>query len=278
MGLFEGKVVVVTGAGGGIGRSHALAFAREGAKLVVNDVASGASGRAADEVVGELKAAGSEAVANYDSVATREGADALLYTALAAFGRVDVLINNAGILRDRSFLKMSEREWDEVIEVHLRGTFLCAQVFARQFKLQGGGGRILNTSSLAGLLGNFGQANYSAAKAGIYGLTRTLAIELAKSRVTVNAIAPLAITQMSRDLPFMQGVSEADMGPQFIAPIALFLASDGAAEITGQTLGIHGPKVFSYVMQQTEGVSRDAKEGPWSVEDLKARWPEISGS
>lgn len=271
MGLFDGKVVVVTGAGGGIGRAHALAFAREGAKVVVNDI-----GAAAEEVVGELRLAGAEAVASRESITTREGADALLFAALSAFGRVDVLINNAGILRDRSFLKMSEGDWDAVVEVHLRGTFLCSQAFGRQFKLQGSGGRILNTTSLAGLLGNFGQANYSAAKAAIYGLTRTLAIEFARMNVTVNALAPIAITQMTRDLPFTRGATEEELGPQFIAPVALFLASEEAADITGQIVGVHGPKVFSYVMQQTEGIERDASEGPWSVAELKSRWGEIT--
>src|SRR5215831_19003680 len=189
MGLFDGKVVIITGAGAGIGRSHALAFAKEGAKVVVNDVGSDRAGggkgsEAADRVVLEIKTAGGEAVPNYESVARREGAESILWTALSKFGRVDVLVNNAGVLRDRAFLNMSDADWDLVQSVHLKGTYYCSQVVGRIMKVQGKGGRIINTTSMSGLLGNFGQANYSAAKAGIYGLTRTMAIELAKANVT----------------------------------------------------------------------------------------------
>ena len=181
MGLLDGKVAIITGAGGGIGRAHALLFAKEGARVVVNDVGgardgSGASDAEASKVVEEIKAAGGDAAASFDSVATAEGAAHLIKTAVDAFGRVDILVNNAGILRDKSFLKMDEAMWDVVVAVHLKGTYLCSQLFAKQIVAQGGGGRIVNTTSVSGMLGNFGQANYAAAKAGIYGLTRTCSI------------------------------------------------------------------------------------------------------
>ena len=279
MGLFDGKVVIVTGAGAGIGRSHALAFAKEGARVVVNDLGGdraggGRSSEAADQVVEEIKASGGQAVANYDSVATREGADGILWSALSKFGRVDVLVNNAGILRDRSFLNLSEGDWNLVLDVHLKGTFLCSQAVGRHFKLQGSGGRIINTTSMSGLLGNFGQGNYASAKAGVFGLTRTLSIELAKINVTVNAIAPVALTRMTDDLPMLQGVSVEQMGPQHISPVVLFLASDLAADLTGQVVGVHGGKVFLYRMEQTEGVEKAGDM--WTPQELKERWSKIS--
>jgi NAD(P)-dependent dehydrogenase (short-subunit alcohol dehydrogenase family) len=282
MGLFDGKVVVITGAGAGIGRAHAHAFAREGAQVVVNDLGGDRSGggkgsQAADAVVAELKALGAQAVANYDSVATREGADGVLWTALSKFGRVDVLVNNAGVLRDRAFLNMSEADWDLVQAVHLKGTFFCCQAFGRQLKLQGSGGRIINTTSLSGLLGNFGQGNYSAAKAGVYGLTRTLAIEFAKFKVTVNAVAPVALTRMTDDLPVFAGLTAEQLGPQFISPVVLHLASPASADLTGQIIGVQGGRVFAYRMEQSDGVEKDPATGLWTPETLAAQWAKITG-
>lgn len=282
MGRFDGKVVIVTGAGHGIGRAHALAFAAEGAQVVVNDLGSdrqggGKTSEAADIVVAEISRHGQKAVANYDTVSTREGADSILWTAISKFGRADILINNAGVLRDRSFLNMSESDWDKVLEVHLDGAFYCSQAMGRHLKAQGQGGRIINTTSVSGLLGNFGQANYAAAKAGIYGLTRTLAIEFAKFGVTVNALAPVALTRMTQDLPAFKGLTESDMGPQFVAPLALFLASDAAAAITGQVVGIAGPKVFLFAMTQTEGATKSEGNGVWTVDELAENWTKISG-
>lgn len=283
MGQFDGKIVVVTGAGAGIGRAHALAFAKEGAKVVVNDLGvdragSGKGSEAADRVVQEIRESGGDAVANYESIATREGADALLWTALSKYGRVDVLVNNAGVLRDRSFLNMSEADWDLVQSVHLKGTFVCCQAFGRQMKLQGKGGRIINTTSVSGLMGNFGQGNYAAAKAGIYGLTRTLAIEFAKFGVTVNAVAPIALTRMTEDLPRYKGASADLIGPQFISPAVLFLASEGAQEITGQIVGVEGPRVFLYRMVKTPGLEKDPRKGLWTVGELRDAWAKISAS
>jgi NAD(P)-dependent dehydrogenase (short-subunit alcohol dehydrogenase family) len=283
MGLFDQKVVIITGAGAGIGREHALAFAKEGAKVVVNDLGTNRAGagqasEAADKVVAEIKALGGDAVANYDTVSTREGADGILWSALSKFGKVDVLVNNAGVLRDKSFLNMSEADWNLIQEVHLKGSFLCSQAVARQLKLQGKGGRIINTTSLSGMLGNFGQANYSAAKAGIYGLTRTLSLELLKAGITVNAVAPAAITRMTEDLQMFKGMSQEQMGPQFISPVVLFLASDSAADITGQIVGVHGPKVFLYRVEQTPGAEKDPTKGLWSPQELRESWSKISGS
>ena len=211
MGLLEGKVAIVTGSGGGIGRAEALLLAQEGASVVVNDVGGGRDGgghssNMADQVVAEIVASGGNAVASYDTVASAEGAERIVKTAVDRFGRLDILINNAGILRDKTLLKMDDAMWDSVIAVHLRGTFLCTKAAAQQMISQGRGGRIVNTTSLSGMLGNFGQSNYSAAKAGIYGFTRTSSIELQKHRITVNAIAPIAKTRMTEDLPMMQGM------------------------------------------------------------------------
>jgi NAD(P)-dependent dehydrogenase (short-subunit alcohol dehydrogenase family) len=279
--LLEGKVAAVTGAGGGIGREHALALARAGAKVVVNDLGSdrhggGKGSQMADRVVEEVKALGGEAAASYDSVATREGADGVVWTALNRFGRLDVLVNNAGILRDRTLLNMSEDDFDLVLQVHLRGTFLCTQAAARAMKAHGRGGRIVNTTSLSGLLGNFGQANYASAKAGIYGLTRVAALELQKAGITVNAVAPVALTRMTSDLAMMKGATEKDLGPQLIAPLVVFLASDLAQDITGQVVGVQGGKIFLYRMETTGGVDKEPSRGLWTPEELKAAWDKIS--
>jgi NAD(P)-dependent dehydrogenase (short-subunit alcohol dehydrogenase family) len=281
-GLLEGKVAIVTGAGGGIGRAHALALAREGARVVVNDLGGdrhggGRGSEAADRVVEEIKATGGEAQASYDSVATREGADGILWTALSRFGRVDVLVNNAGILRDRTLLNMSQAELDLVLDVHLRGTFFCTQVAARQLKIQGSGGRIVNTTSLSGMLGNFGQANYAAAKAGIYGLTRVAALELQKFGVTVNAIAPVALTRMTQDLAMMRGASEQELGPHLIAPVVVFLASDLSADVTGQVVGVEGGRLFLYRVETTAGATKEPADGPWTAREIKEAWAAITG-
>ncbi len=281
MGLLDGKVAIITGAGGGIGRAHALLFAKEGAKVVVNDLGGDRAGGGrgndmADKVVAEIKAAGGDAVANYDSVATREGADAILWSALSKFGTLDVIVNNAGVLRDRSCLNMSDADWDLVENVHLRGTWYCSQTAARYYKTRGKGGRIINTTSVSGLLGNFGQANYSATKAGIYGLTRTMSIELKKANITVNAIAPVAHTRMTEDLQMMQMMPNAKdmLAPEHIAPIALFLASDLSADITGTIVGVQGPKVSLYKMIETTGAT--PKAGAWTPAELRERWGEIT--
>ncbi len=282
MGLFTGKVVIVTGSGNGIGRAHALAFAKAGACVVVNDVGGGRDGagrdqRAADAVVAEIKAAGGEAVATHTSVSDLDGADMILWSALNRFKRVDVLVNNAGILRDRALTNMSTAEWDSVIDVHLKGSFLMTRAFARVLKTQGGGGyAIVNTTSVSGLRGNFGQANYAAAKAGIYGLTRVSSIELEKVGCRVNAIAPVALTRMTEDVPRLQQMGIENLGPQHISPMALWLASDLAKDVNGRIFGVHGPKVFEYRMEQSDGLEAPPGGAEWTPELLAAELPRFA--
>jgi NAD(P)-dependent dehydrogenase (short-subunit alcohol dehydrogenase family) len=279
MGLVDGKVVIVTGAGGGIGRAEALLFAREGAKVVVNDVGgardgTGASDAAAAKVVEEIKAAGGSAVANFDNIATAEGVAGLVKTATDAFGRVDVLVNNAGILRDKSLLKMDEAMWDAVVAVHLKGTFLCTQAVAKVMVAQGGGGRIINTTSVSGMMGNFGQANYAAAKAGIYGLTRTAAIELQKHRITVNAVAPIAKTRMTEDLPMFQSGMDS-LTPEHIAPAALFLGSELCADRTGHVLAVAGQQMYIFKVVQSPGKFKEGTT-PWTAQEIADHWESIT--
>src|SRR5580698_7969348 len=293
MGLVDDKVVIITGAGGGIGRAHALAFAREGARLVINDLGGtrdgSGSGSAANRVVDELRTAGAQAVASHDDVGSPQGAASLVDGAVQAFGRVDVLVNNAGILRDKSFLKMDEGMWDSVVNVHAKGTFLVSQVFAKQLVAQGGGGRIVNTTSVSGMLGNFGQANYSSAKAGIYGLTGTMSIELKKNgisvkaigsidlqkhRITVNAIAPIAKTRMTEDLPMFQGVDT--LTAEHIAPAALFLGSDLCGDRTGHVLAIAGARVYAFKVVETTGRFKEADNGVWTAQEIADNWDAIN--
>jgi len=279
MGLLEGKVAIITGSGGGIGRAHALLFAKEGARVLVNDAGGardgvGSDASLADQVVAEIRKAGGEAAASYESVATAEGAAKIVEAAVSAFGRADVLVNNAGILRDKSFLKMDEGMWDAVIAVHLKGTFLCSQAFTRQVMAQGGGGRIVTTTSVSGMLGNFGQANYASAKAGVYGLTRTMSIELQKHRITVNALAPIAKTRMTEDLPMFQGVET--LSPEHIAPAALFLASDLCGDRTGYVLAVAGARMYSFKVVETPGKFKDAADGVWTADEIADNWDAIN--
>jgi NAD(P)-dependent dehydrogenase (short-subunit alcohol dehydrogenase family) len=279
MGLLDEKVAIITGAGGGIGRAEALLFAREGAAVVVNDVGgardgTGTSESPAAQVVDEIRAAGGKAVASFDSVATADGAARIVKAAVDAFGRVDVLVNNAGILRDKSLLKMDEAMFDDVIAVHLRGTFLCTQAVARHLVAQGGGGRIVNTTSVSGMIGNFGQANYAAAKAGIYGLTRTAAIELQKHRITVNAIAPIAKTRMTEDLPHFQAGMDS-LTPDHVAPAALFLGSDLVGEKTGHVLAVAGAQMYVYKVVQSAGKFKD-EGAAWTAQEIADHWESIA--
>ncbi len=271
MALLEGKIAVITGGGTGIGRAHALLFAEHGARVVVNDTGGALNGTGTSDsaraVADEIRALGGEAVPDTHSVASFEGAAAIVQTALDEFGGIDVMVNNAGILRDRTLLKMSPEEWQAVIDVHLTGTFACLQAAARQMVAQGRGGRIINTSSSSGLLGNFGQSNYGAAKAGIHALTRIASMELASKGITVNALAPNAFTRMTRDLPGMSSYTEEEMGPQFMAPIVCYLASDQASNITGQTFGSNQNQLFIYRMMVSEGINKRGLD-PWNPEDI----------
>jgi NAD(P)-dependent dehydrogenase (short-subunit alcohol dehydrogenase family) len=255
-GVVDGRVVIVTGAGNGIGRAHAMLFAQEGAKVVVNDLGgardgSGGSAGPAQAVVDEITAAGGEAVANTDDVSSWEGAERLVQTAIDSFGRLDVLVNNAGILRDRMLANMSETEWDAVIKVHLKGTFGPAHFAAAYWRDQSKAGtqpdaRIINTSSPSGIFGNLGQTNYGAAKAGIAAFTVIAAGELGRYGVTVNAIAPTALTRMTEDLG---GFAEIDDGaksslaPENISPLVVWLGSTESAQITGRVFGVTGNRI-----------------------------------
>jgi NAD(P)-dependent dehydrogenase (short-subunit alcohol dehydrogenase family) len=279
MGLLDGKVAIVTGSGGGIGREHALALAAAGAAVVVNDLGgardgSGTGHGMADAVVEEIRKAGGTAVANYDSVSTVAGGQGILKTAVDAFGRVDVLVNNAGILRDKTLAKMSEAEWDGVIAVHLKGAFCVTQPVFQRMREQSTGGSIINTSSTSGLEGNFGQTNYGAAKAGIAGLTRCLALEGQKFGIRVNAIAPVALTRMTEDLPMAQNEAFKErMSPRQIAPLIVFLASDLSKDVTKKIFFVGGGQISEMRMTRTAGVTR--KDGVWSPEEIAKQLDQI---
>ncbi len=275
----NGKVAVITGAGRGIGREHALLFAREGAKLVVNDPGCEADGSnsssIAQQLVDEVKSLGGQAVANMNAVGTSEAAEQIVQTAICAYGRIDVLVNNAGILRDRTILNMTDQEWDDVIRVHLTGTFTCLRAAALAMKAQGEGGCIINTSSTSGLLGNFGQANYGAAKAGIHALTRIAALELAKHKITVNAIAPMAATRMLESIPNTDVEAMRDaLDPKRIAPLVAFLATDAAAGISGVTFGVEGNEIFTYRMMTSHGTTR-YQQNEWTIEAIEKSMQQI---
>ena len=247
-GMVQGKVVVVTGAGGGIGRDIALALAAEGAKVVVNDIGTSTTGEGTDagpaqQVVGEIRAAGGEAAANTDSVADAQGANRIVTCALDAFGRIDGVVNNAGILRDRIFHKMSDIEWDGVIKVHLYGSYYVSRAAANHFKEQNSGAYVHMTST-SGLIGNFGQANYSAAKLGLVALSKSIALDMQKFSVRSNCIAPFAWSRMTGSIPTDTPEQQArvekikKMTPAKIAPLAVYLLSDAAP--SRQRTGVRG--------------------------------------
>ncbi len=271
---FEGRVAVITGAGGGLGRSHALLLASRGAKVVVNDLGgsrdgSGGGSEMADAVVQEIKDAGGEAVANYDNVASWEGGEAIVQTALDNFGSVDILVNNAGILRDKSFHKMDQSEVDSVLAVHLHGGFHVARA-AWPHMRDNSFGRVINTTSGSGLYGNFGQTNYSAAKLGLVGLTRSLAIEGAKYNVTANAIAPVAASRMTEDLMPEQLLER--LKPDFVSPLVAYLASEECTE-TGKIFSVGGGYMARVALLEGEGVA--FQEVP-SIEDVAEKWDEVN--
>ncbi len=271
MTLLHDKVAIVTGAGGGIGRAHALALAEAGAAVLVNDLGGARDGRGggsamADAVVKEIEAAGGTAAANYESVATVEGGEQIVAAAVDRFGRVDCLVNNAGILRDKTLAKMDEAMWDDVIAVHLKGTYNVTRPAFAQMCRQGEGGSIINTSSTSGLEGNFGQTNYGAAKAGIAGFTRCLALEGEKHRVRVNAIAPAALTRMTEDLPGAQSERFQRMTPEHVAPLIVYLASDLARDVSKRIFFVGGGRIAEMRMVRTEGVSKES--GVWTPQEI----------
>ena len=272
-GLVAGKIAVVTGAARGIGREEALLLAREGARVVVNDV----DAAEVAEVVAEIAGAGGEAVLHTGDVSETDGAETLVRAALETWGSLDVVVNNAGILRDRMVYNLSEQEWDSVLRVHLRGHFLVTRTAARHWRerAKSGGdvaGRIVNTTSTSGLLGNVGQSNYGAAKAGVAAFTQIVAMELGRIGVTVNAIAPGARTRMT-EVAYGDVAAGGDgfdpLDPANIAPLVVFLASDAAAHITGQVFRVHGGHVELY--EGWHPVAAIDKDGRWSPAELADR-------
>jgi NAD(P)-dependent dehydrogenase (short-subunit alcohol dehydrogenase family) len=254
--MLKDRVAVVTGAGRGIGREIAMLMARLGARVVVNDyggseVGQGVSRSPADDVVAEIRGAGGAAVASYDSVASMEGGRRIVQAAVDSFGRVDIVVNNAGILRDRMIFNMSEEEWDAVIDTHLKGTFAVTRAAAPYFK-ERRWGRFINMTSTSGLVGNVGQANYAAAKLGIVGFTKVVALDMARYNVTANCISPFAWTRMIGTIPTETEAQKArvekvkKMSPAHIAPVAAFLASDHAREVSGQILGVRGKEIILF--------------------------------
>lgn len=254
MGMMEDKVVVVTGAGGGIGRGIALAMAAAGARVVANDLGVSLTGEGADagpaqRVVDEIAAAGGQAVASTDSVSTWAGAHRIVQCALDHFGRIDAVVNNAGNLRDRMFHKMNEEEWRSVIDVHLHGSFFVSRAAANHFRDQEGGAYVHMTST-SGLIGNFGQANYSAAKLGIVGLSKSIALDMARYKVRSNCIAPFAWSRMTDSIPATTPAEQArvermkKMEAGKIAPMAVFLASDAAEAVNAQVFAVRANEIM----------------------------------
>lgn len=273
---FKGRVAIVTGAGGGLGREYSLDLAKRGAKVVVNDLGgkvdgSGAGTSAADKVVAEIKAAGGEAVANYDSVTTMEGGKNIVKAAVDNFGKVDILINNAGILRDRTFLKMTEADWDQVIAVHLRGAFCVTQPAAAAMK-ENNYGRIVLTASTSGIYGNFGQANYGAAKMAQVGFMNVIKQELAKYNIKVNTVAPNADTQMTRGL-IPEAVAR-KLKPKFNVPMVVYLCSEENQE-TGMIFTMSAGWFARTAVVSGEGVCIGDTERDVSAEEVRDQFEKI---
>jgi NAD(P)-dependent dehydrogenase (short-subunit alcohol dehydrogenase family) len=286
-GICDGRVVIITGAGGGIGREHALAFAREGAKVVVNDIGgardgSGSDAGPAQQVVDEIKALGGEAVANTDDISSWDGAERIVAQAIETYGTLHVLVNNAGILRDRMMVNMTEAEWDAVIKVHLKGTFAPAHHAAAYWRDQSKAGnpvdaRIINTSSSSGIYGNVGQSNYGAAKAGIAAFTIITSQELGRYGVTVNAIAPTALTRMTEDLG-LAALSKTESGfdqfdPSNISPLVVYLGSPLSKDITGRVFSVYGGNIaVNEGWVAGPSVQREAK---WEAGEIAEVLPDL---
>ena len=284
----SGKVAVVTGSGRGIGRAYAKSLVDVGCAVVINDI----DADVAEQTAKELSADGGKVVAEVCSVGSTDSANQLVARAVSEFGRIDIMCTNAGILRDRVLWKMTDEEFDAVIETHVRGTFTCARAAAVRMKEQGEGGRLVLVSSWAGQRGNFGQTNYAAAKAGIAAMARTWAMELARDNITVNAIVPNAITRMISTIPGMASLVEAaesgqplpamvrqQMGmgmPEDVAPLLVFLCSDAAKDVTGQCVGLGGDKLALWSHPQE--ISMAYHEGGWTADHIAEVWGSSVGS
>ena len=269
---FQDQVVIVTGAGGGLGRAHALLFAKHGAKVVVNDLGGsthgeGANASAADKVVEEIRAAGGTAVANHDSVTDGEK---IVQCALDTFGRIDVVVNNAGILRDKTFHKMEDADWDLVYKVHVEGAYKVTRAAWPHMREQNYG-RVIFTASTSGIYGNFGQSNYGMAKLGLYGLTRTLAIEGRKNNILVNAIAPTGGTRMTEGLIPPQVFEQ--LKPELVSPLVVYLASQACAETSG-LFEVGGGWIGKTRWERSLGTGFDPRAG-FSPEDVAEHWQQI---
>ena len=269
---YDGKVAIITGAGGGLGRQHALLLALRGALIVVNDLGgsvdgTGENASAAQKVVDEIKAAGGEAVANHSSVATPEGGHEIVQTAIDTYGRVDIVINNAGILRDKAFHNMEPDLMNPVFDVHLKGAFHVTQPAWVRMREQGYG-RIISTSSAAGIFGNFGQTNYGAAKMGLVGFTRVLAVEGAKYNIKANAIAPLALTRMTETI---MGALGDKLDPGLVSPLVAYLAHEDCP-VSGQTFSVGGGRVAHVFIGETQGFTK----ADLSLEDVRDNWGTIT--
>jgi hypothetical protein len=279
--LLKDKVAVVTGGGRGIGREIALMMAQAGARVVVNDFGgredgTGGAASAADQVVGEIRQGGGQAVPSYESVATMAGGQRIVQTALDSWNRLDIVVNNAGILRDRMIFNMTEEEWDSVIAVHLKGSFAVTRAAAPRFKEQRWG-RFINMTSTSGLIGNVGQANYAAAKLGIVGLTRVTALDMARYNVTANCISPFAWTRLIGTIPTETPEQQARvaklerMSPRDIAPLAVYLASEEAQHDSGQLFGVRGKEIF--VFSQPRPVRSIHHAEGWTPERIAETFP-----
>ena len=282
MSILKDKVAIITGAGRGIGKETALFLAKEGAKVLVNDLGANPDGsgeeKIADEVVKEIIDLGGKAIANYESVDSFDGGQNIFNSALSEFGAVDILINNAGILRDKTLFNMEESDWDAIMAVHLKGHFNCTKPFVCYIRETNRlNCKIINMSSVSGLIGNFGQTNYGAAKAGIAGFSRSLSMEMAKYKCTVNTISPGAATRLTIDLMKAAGreVDESDwkQGPQQIAPVITWLCSEEANEITNQIFHISQGNVG--IMQQPAVIKSYKSDDIWSLEKLNHVMPEL---
>jgi len=274
---FSGKVAVVTGAGAGLGRCHAIELGKRGAKVVVNDLGGsrdgmGSSDAAANKVVEEIKDLGGEAVPNFDNVATIEGGENIIKTAIDSFGKVDILVNNAGILRDKSFVKMEESNWDAVLDVHLKGAYCVTRPAFENMK-KNGYGRIVMTTSAAGIFGNFGQSNYAAAKSGIVGLANVIKIEGAKANIKVNVLAPLAATRLTEDIIPPELFKK--MKPEFVTPVVLYMCSEQCTD--SGTIINAGLGYFSKSAMATGpgAITGDGKTPP-SPEEIMESWNKIT--